>query len=44
MYLRNKGCLETVASATGVVRLARHLAEGYEGNSSIKAAVDMVSK
>ena len=36
----NKGCLETVASATGVVRLARHLAEGYEGNSSIKAAVD----
>ena len=36
----NKGCLETVASATGVVRLARHLAEGYEGDSSIKAAVD----
>ena len=33
----NKGCLETVASATGVVRLARHLAEGYEGDSSIKA-------
>lgn len=35
-----QGCLETVASATGVVRLARHLAEGYEGDSSIKAAVD----
>ena len=36
----NHGCLEQYASATGVVRLARHLAEGYEGNSSIKAAVD----
>ena len=40
MYLRKQGCLETVASATGIVRLARHLAEGYEGDSSIKAAVD----
>ena len=29
-----------VEAETGVVRLARHLAEGYEGNSSIKAAVD----
>ncbi|EHJ51905.1 ROK family glucokinase [Streptococcus macacae] len=36
----NKGCLETVASATGVVRLARQLAEAYEGSSEIKAAVD----
>ena len=36
----NKGCLETVASATGIVRVAHHLAEKYEGNSSIKAAVD----
>ncbi|ESV54669.1 glucokinase [Streptococcus agalactiae LMG 14747] len=34
------GCLETVASATGVVRVARSLAEGYEGDSSIKAAID----
>lgn len=36
----NKGCLETVASATGVVRLARQLAEQYEGSSAIKAAID----
>ncbi|MEX2804205.1 ROK family glucokinase [Streptococcus sp. H31] len=36
----NKGCLETVASATGVVRLARHMAEGYEGDSAVKAAID----
>lgn len=36
----NKGCLETVASATGVVRVARHLAEEYEGDSKIKAAID----
>ncbi|MGT2908193.1 ROK family glucokinase [Streptococcus dentiloxodontae] len=36
----SKGCLETVASATGVVRVARHLAEGYEGNSKIKEALD----
>lgn len=36
----NLGCLETVASATGVVRVARHLAESYEGDSSIKAAID----
>ncbi|AUW96999.1 ROK family glucokinase [Streptococcus pluranimalium] len=34
------GCLETVASATGVVRVARRLAESYEGDSSIKAAID----
>lgn len=36
----NKGCLETVASATGVVRVARKLAEQYEGSSAIKAAID----
>lgn len=36
----NDGCLETVASATGVVRVARKLAESYEGDSSIKAAID----
>lgn len=36
----NKGCLETVASATGVVRLGRLLAENYEGPSAIKAAID----
>lgn len=36
----SKGCLETVASATGVVKVARLLAESYEGDSSIKAAID----
>lgn len=36
----NKGCLETVASATGVVRVARLLAEEYEGDSQIKATID----
>ncbi|MGT2929027.1 ROK family glucokinase [Streptococcus dentasini] len=36
----NRGCLETVASATGVVRLARQMAEAYEGASNIKAAID----
>ncbi|HER4594011.1 TPA: ROK family glucokinase [Streptococcus pyogenes NGAS616] len=34
------GCLETVASATGVVKVARLLAEAYEGDSAIKAAID----
>lgn len=34
------GCLETVASATGVVRVARLLAESYEGDSAVKAAID----
>lgn len=34
------GCLETVASAIGIVRVARRLAESYEGDSSIKAAID----
>ena len=36
----SEGCLETVASATGVVRVARQMAEEYEGNSAIKAAID----
>lgn len=36
----NHGCLETVTSATGVVRLARKFAEEYEGNSQIKASID----
>ena len=36
----NRGCLETVTSATGIVRLARKFAEEYEGDSTIKAAID----
>lgn len=36
----NRGCLETVASATGVVRVARLLTESYEGDSAIKLAID----
>ncbi len=36
----NYGCLETVTSATGVVRLARKFAEEYEGSSQIKASID----
>lgn len=36
----NKGCLETVTSATGIVRLAHQFAEEYEGTSEIKAAID----
>lgn len=36
----SKGCLETVASATGVVRVARLMAETYEGDSPIKLAID----
>jgi glucokinase len=36
----SKGCLETVASATGVVRVARQMAEEYEGDSAIKAQID----
>lgn len=35
-----RGCLETVASATGVVRVARQLAEEYAGPSTIKALLD----
>lgn len=36
----SKGCLETVASATGVVRVARQMAEEYEGDSNVKAQID----
>ena len=35
-----KGCLETVASATGVVRLARTLSEEYSGDSNLKYKID----
>ena len=35
-----KGCLEAVASATGVVNLAHRLSSEYEGDSSIKGAID----
>ncbi|MDR1568012.1 MAG: ROK family glucokinase [Streptococcaceae bacterium] len=35
-----RGCLETVASATGVVRVARLLAEEWEGESAIKDGID----
>lgn len=36
----NRGCLETVASATGVVRLARDLSEQYTGKSELKWLID----
>lgn len=36
----NKGCLETYASATGVVRVARAMAEEFAGKSQLKEAVD----
>ncbi|PFO01488.1 glucokinase [Bacillus sp. AFS076308] len=36
----NQGCLETVASATGVVRLARDLSERYAGDSELKWLID----
>ncbi len=36
----NHGCLETVASATGVVRLARDLSEEYAGDSELKELID----
>lgn len=35
-----KGCLETVASATGVVNLTRRYAEEYAGDSTLKAQID----
>lgn len=35
-----KGCLETIASATGVVRMARLLSEEYAGDSELKAKLD----
>lgn len=34
------GCLETVASATGVVNLSRRLAQEYAGDSILKAMLD----
>lgn len=36
----NRGCLETVASATGIVRLARHLSEEFSGESELKSFID----
>lgn len=35
-----KGCLETVASATGVVRVARSLSEEFSGESQLKQLID----
>ena len=35
-----KGCLETVASATGIVNLTRRYADLYEGTSQLKALID----
>ncbi|MDT8860217.1 ROK family glucokinase [Alkalihalobacillus sp. MEB130] len=36
----NYGCLETVASATGVVRLARDLSEDYQNESELKMLIE----
>ncbi|MFO6494986.1 ROK family glucokinase [Bacillus sp. z60-11] len=36
----NRGCLETVASGTGVVRLARDLSEEFAGESKLKWLID----
>ncbi|GEO46782.1 ROK family glucokinase [Companilactobacillus kimchii] len=35
-----KGCLETIASATGIVRVARDRASEYAGDSELKAMLD----
>ena len=35
-----RGCLETIASATGVVRMAHHLSERYAGQSALKEMID----
>lgn len=35
-----KGCLETVASATGIVNLARRYADQYAGDAELKKLVD----
>lgn len=35
-----KGCLETVASASGVLNLTRQLAEQYAGDSELKKIID----
>lgn len=34
------GCLETITSATGIVRVARDMAEEYSGDSQLKAKLD----
>jgi len=36
----NQGCLETVASATGIVHIARDFAEKYAGGSKLKWLID----
>lgn len=35
-----RGCLETVASATGIVRVARDMAEEFSGESKLKRLLD----
>ncbi|HEL1596171.1 TPA: ROK family glucokinase [Streptococcus suis] len=35
-----KGCLETVASATGIVNLSRRYADQYAGNAKLKQMID----
>ena len=35
-----RGCLETIASATGIVRVARDRASEYDGTSELKAMLD----
>ncbi|MCY7080414.1 ROK family glucokinase [Streptococcus oralis] len=35
-----KGCLETVASATGIVNLTRRYADEYEGDATLKRLID----
>lgn len=35
-----RGCLETICSATGVVRMARHLSDEFAGASQLKAKLD----
>lgn len=35
-----KGCLETVASATGIVNLTRRYADEYAGDAKLKAMID----
>lgn len=36
----NRGCLETYASATGIVRVARKMAEEFAGDSKLKQMLD----
>lgn len=40
----NKGCLEQVASATGIVRMAKKMLAEYEGESVLKTAKKMSAK